>query len=92
MGQKLPNPWGLYDMHGNVWEWCGDWWSNNLPGGSVVDPAGSDSGSARVVRGGGWGSWRSLAGDCRSAYRFNFIPDSWYGGLGFRVLLAPGQP
>jgi len=87
VGNKLPNPWGLYDMHGNVWEWCQDWWSFNLPGGSVLDPQGPTTGSARVFRGCGWSGPARI---CRSAGR-------GYGGLGaryfgFRVLLAPSQP
>ena len=70
--QKLPNPWGLHDLHGNVWEWCQDWWSDTYPGGMVVDPQGPTTGSARVIRGGGSGAlarWYGYAGDCRSASR-----------------------
>jgi formylglycine-generating enzyme required for sulfatase activity len=89
VGQKLPNPWGLYDMHGSLWEWCQDWWSDRLPGGIAVDPQGPDSGSFRVVRGGYWGS---VASRCRSAHRFNTLPNAGFNIIGFRVVLAPSQP
>jgi formylglycine-generating enzyme required for sulfatase activity len=88
VGQKLPNPWGLHDLGGNVWEWCQDFWADHLPGGTVLDLQGPDTGWLRVIRGGGWlsGPW-----DCRSAYRGNSGPDgnSIYG---FRVVLGPGPP
>lgn len=88
-GEKLPNPWGLYDMHGNLWEWCQDWRSNNLPGGIAVDPRGPDAGSLRVIRGGGWSG---NAAYCRSAFRFSEYPGGKADYIGFRVVLAPGQP
>lgn len=86
--QKLPNPWGLYDMHGNVWEWCGDWFASALPGGIVVDPQGPTTGSDRVIRGGGWFRYTEI---CRSAYRDCFYPTDRNCDVGFRVVLAPGR-
>jgi formylglycine-generating enzyme required for sulfatase activity len=82
-GQKKPNPWGLYDIHGNVWEWCRDWYSDNLPGGR--DPEVTEMGMTRVFRG---GSWSDFAGSCRSAYRGGFAPSDRFYGLGFRVALS----
>ena len=88
VGQRLPNPWGLYDMYGNVWEWCQDWLSNNLPGGIAIDPQGPATGSYRVGRGGGWGNY---GGNCRSARRSGGSPSGWDDDIGFRVVLAAGQ-
>ena len=90
VGKKLPNPWGLYDMHGNVYEWCQDWF-DTYPGGIAVDPQGPPTGSYRVFRGGDWGGWYYFAGSCRSAFRTMNHPGDRYHFLGFRVLLAPGQ-
>ena len=89
VGGMLPNRWGLYDMIGNIWEWCADW-LGNYPGGSVSDPQGSSSGSNGVLRGGDWNGGGLY---CRSAVRnVTAASDLGSGGLGFRVVLAPGQP
>jgi sulfatase modifying factor 1 len=87
VGSYAANPWGLYDMIGNVWEWCQDWF-DVYPGGSVVDPQGPATGSGRVVRGGGW---PIIARGCRSAFRAWGPPDVRDSGGGFRVVLAPSQ-
>ena len=82
VGQKAPNGFGIYDMMGNVWEWVGDW-KGGYSGGAVTDPAGPESGSSRVNRGGGWGG---NAGFCRSANRDRNSPGARFTALGFRLL------
>ena len=84
VGQKKSNGWGLKDMHGNVYEWCSDWGSRLVTGGT--DPAGTSFGSSKVNRGGGWGG---RAPSCRSAYRNRNAPDDTFNDLGFRVAAVP---
>jgi formylglycine-generating enzyme required for sulfatase activity len=82
VGQKKPNPWGLYDMHGNVWEWVQDNWHGDYNG-APTDGSSWESGSYRVFRGGGW---RNLARRCRSADRNYVDPGSRSHYIGFRLL------
>jgi formylglycine-generating enzyme required for sulfatase activity len=84
VGQKQPNAWGLYDMLGNVYEWCEDW-KGAYPGGSVLDPRGPAKGSARVARG---GSWFVPAHRSRPSFRDAFNPEYRCSDLGFRVVAA----
>lgn len=77
-----PNAWGLYDMHGNVWEWCQDWYGDYPPS-AKIDPLGPDSGTMRVRRG---GSWFKYGYSCRSANRNCAHPSSRYQTTGFRLI------
>ena len=86
VGQKKPNAWGLHDMHGNVYEWCVDWYDDTLKGGT--DPTGPSSGGFRVYRG---GSWLNGASICRAAYRNWRLPGSRFNFLGFRPALVPSK-
>jgi formylglycine-generating enzyme required for sulfatase activity len=83
VAKKKPNPWGLFDMHGNVWEWCSDRFADSLLGG--VDPTGPSDGPSRVFRGGFFGF---SAPYCRSAFRFGAGPSGCDATFGFRVVLC----
>ncbi len=85
VGTKMANGLGLYDMSGNVWEWCQDWY-DSYGSGAQTDPAGASSGTSRVARG---ASWISNADFCRSANRDYYLPDSTNTNVGFRVVRRP---
>jgi len=87
VGSFVPNGYGLYDMAGNVWQWCWDWYGTPYAGGT--DPRGVAAGSYRVGRGGGW---YFIASYCRAAVRYDFgYPDYWFNFIGFRSALPTGQ-
>jgi formylglycine-generating enzyme required for sulfatase activity len=88
VGNYPPNEWGLYDMHGNVWEWCRDWYNEKFYNeckrqGIIGNPQGPETGSFRVLRG---GSWYGQAENLRSFYRGCYYPDVRYDAVGFRVI------
>jgi len=83
VGQKEPNGLGIYDMSGNVFEWCWDWWGS-YKSTAKTDPTGASSGAERVIRG---GRWDNSASDVRSVIRSSSNPNNRDGGLGFRLAL-----
>lgn len=85
VAQKKPNAWGFYDMQGNVYEWCSDWFGS-YPGGSVIDPKGPASGSTHVVRGGAWNVPGTF---CRISFRYDYKPTKTQLNVGFRLALVP---
>ena len=88
VGEKQSNPWGLYDMYGNVWEWVADWYGV-YPNDVEMDPSGPESGSLRVLRG---GCWSFDAEHCRSSFRLHNVPGRRHDLVGFRLARTNPEP
>jgi formylglycine-generating enzyme required for sulfatase activity len=87
VGAKNPNAWGLFDMYGNIDEWCSDWYGE-YSSGSVTNPLGPSSGALRILRG---GSWANSARNCRSAIRDRDFPNYRFNSIGFRLAASPSN-
>ena len=85
VGEKKPNPWGLYDMYGNTWEWCADFYADTYTAGDQTDPVGPSSGSKRVLRG---GSWSGNPASLRSSFRNGSDPAHRVSRTGLRCVLV----
>ena len=88
VGKKLPNQWGLYDMHGNTYEWCADWYDAGYGNSNAdaTDPTGAVEGDSRVLRGGDWSNGAQYS---RSAFRTANVPGGVNSSIGFRVIFVP---
>jgi formylglycine-generating enzyme required for sulfatase activity len=89
VGSYKPNAWGLYDMHGNLWEWCADWFADSYANADKTDPTGPASGTERVLRG---GCWNAIPMACCSGGRTGYDPARRLKTFGFRVVVVVGTP